>query len=63
MDRFRITSIVKIIEAGELDRDQDRLARRELVRKCLIHGQGCLKHGRGAEGRRYLRLAEQYGEE
>jgi glycosyltransferase involved in cell wall biosynthesis len=63
MDRFRIAAIVKIIKAGELDREQEQLARRELVRKCLLYGQGCLKHGRGAEGSRYLQLAERYGEE
>jgi glycosyltransferase involved in cell wall biosynthesis len=60
MDRFRITSILKIIGAGELSPEQLLLARRELVRKCLIYGQGCLKHGRREEGSRYLEIAEQY---
>ena len=61
MDRFRITSILKIIGAGELNPEQLLLAQQELVRKCLIYGQGCLKHGRKEEGRRYLAIAEQYG--
>ena len=61
MDRFRIASILQILEAGELNHEQKQLARRELVRKCLIYGHGCLKHGRGEEGSRYLEIAEQYG--
>ncbi len=58
MDRFRITSILKVIGAGGLNPEQLLLARQELVRKCLIYGQGCLKHGRKEEGRRYLAIAE-----
>ncbi|MEN8133938.1 MAG: glycosyltransferase family A protein [Thermodesulfobacteriota bacterium] len=61
MDRFRIASILKIIESDELNFEQEQSARRELVRKCLIYGQGCLKHGRKEEGGRYLGIAEQYG--
>lgn len=61
MDRFRIDSILKIIGAGELDQEQKSLAEQELVRKCLIYGRGCLKHGRETEGTRYLAIAEQYG--
>jgi glycosyltransferase involved in cell wall biosynthesis len=61
MDRFRIESIIKLIDAGELDPEQDELARRELLRKCTIYGQGCLKHGRGEEGERCLEIAARYG--
>jgi len=58
MDRFRIRSIEKILSAEKLSRSQLCLARRTLVRKATIYGNGCLKHGRIAEGLRYLALAE-----
>ena len=32
----------------------------ELVRKCTIYGQGCIKHGRSDEGAHYLNLAADY---
>lgn len=60
MDRFRIASILKIIKSGELNLEQQQLAQQELVRKCRIYGQGCLKHNRKDEGARYLQIAEQY---
>lgn len=59
MDRFRIGSILKIIESGGLNGEQEKMARQELVRKCTIYGQGCLKHGRKEEGEDYLEMAEQ----
>jgi len=60
MDRYRIASIIKIIDSGELDLQQEKLARLELVRKCTIYGRGCLKHNREEEGGRYLEIARQY---
>ncbi|MFH7325043.1 glycosyltransferase family 2 protein [Desulfurivibrio sp. C05AmB] len=57
MDRFRIAALGKLLQGGILTLEQAELARRQLVRKCLIYGQGCLKHGRPAEGRKYLALA------
>ncbi len=58
MDRYRIGSILKIVRSGELNPEQEKLARQELHRKCTIYGQGCLKHGRREEGEHYLELAE-----
>jgi hypothetical protein len=60
MDRFRISSILKVLESGELNTEQEKLARQELVRKATIYGQGCLKHRRKEEGVHYLELAEKY---
>ncbi len=60
MDRFRIASITKALDSGELDSGQEKLARQELERKCRIYGEGCLKHGRQDEGRHYLKLPENY---
>jgi glycosyltransferase involved in cell wall biosynthesis len=61
MDRFRISSILNVLESGELNAEQEKLARHELVRKATIYGQGCLKHGRKEEGEYYLELADRNG--
>lgn len=60
MDRFRIQALEKLLVCTPLTPDQTRLAREELVRKALIYGNGCLKHGRSEEGQRTLSLAAQY---
>lgn len=60
MDVFRIRSLVKLLDSGELHPHQHHLAADELSRKCLIYGQGCIKHGRPEEGSRYLALAAHY---
>ena len=57
MDRYRIRSLRALIDSGRLQPVQHRLAAQELVRKCLIYGKGCIKHGRTEEGRSYLALA------
>ncbi|MBU0485276.1 MAG: glycosyltransferase [Proteobacteria bacterium] len=56
IDKFRIRAIMKVIEAGRLSPLQMAAARDELSRKCRIYGNGCLKHGRPAEGKYYLDL-------
>jgi len=63
MDRFRIRSLEKLLADPLLDQPRRRLACAELVRKARIYGNGCLKHGREKEGRRFLALAEGYGRE
>lgn len=58
MDVFRIRSLVNLLDSGVLTPGQQQAARAELIRKCLIYGQGCVKHGRPEEGARYLALAQ-----
>ncbi|ADH85172.1 glycosyltransferase family 2 protein [Desulfurivibrio alkaliphilus] len=58
MDRFRIQAIGKLLQDGALTREQTALAQQELQRKCLIYGEGCLKHGRQQEASHYLKLAK-----
>lgn len=60
MDKHRIRSLAKLIDAGGLSPEQDAAARRELARKCGIYGGGCIKHGREAEGREYLEQGRRY---
>lgn len=59
MDVYRIRSLCKLLAKGVLTAGQQRETEVELARKCLIYGQGCLKHGRIEEGQRYLAMAEQ----
>lgn len=56
IDKYRIQAITKIINSGTLDHTQKSLAFCELQKKCLIYGEGCIKHGRKDEGRYYLSL-------
>jgi glycosyltransferase involved in cell wall biosynthesis len=60
MDTWRIRSMCRLLETNQLRPDQYALALAELERKCTVYGQGCLKHGRPEEGRRYLALPKQF---
>jgi glycosyltransferase involved in cell wall biosynthesis len=60
MDRFRIRALEKLLSFIPLSSDQSRLVREELVRKAVMYGNGCLKHGRHEEGHRCLSLAAQH---
>ena len=61
MDRFRIQSIVNLLEKEILSVEQREQAVTELRKKCRIYGNGCIKWGREEEGRRYLRIPELSG--
>ena len=58
MDRFRIQSIVNLLEKKVLSEEQSEEAQKELRKKCWIYGKGCIKWGKEEEGRRYLELPE-----
>ncbi|MHB1227366.1 MAG: glycosyltransferase family 2 protein [Desulfurivibrionaceae bacterium] len=60
MDSFRIRAMEKLLADIPLTPEQSRLAREELVRKAVLYGNGCLKHGRREEGQRCLSLAARY---
>ncbi len=57
MDRFRIDSLLRLLKSGVLSDSQGKDTRLELMKKCLVYGKGCLKHGKTAEGHQLLRLA------
>ncbi len=57
MDKLRITAIEKLLTSGQLSSEQQILATKELQKKAKIYGQGCLRHGRPEEARRYLEIA------
>ena len=57
MDRFRIESLLRLMKSGVLSAVQEKETGRELIKKCLVYGKGCLKYGKTAEGHHLLRLA------
>jgi len=58
MDRFRIKSMIKLIESNRLNNKQIKAVHRELESKCRIYGKGCIKRGKMEEGHYYLQLPE-----
>ncbi len=60
MDRWRIHSIVKLLDLGVLDCRQWSLAVAELEKKALVFGGGCIKHGKHKMGEYYLQLPQEY---
>lgn len=61
LDRYRIQSLVKLIESNVLSRTQRELAADKLVEKCTIFSNGCLRRNRRDEAMRYRKLAQKYG--
>ncbi len=60
MDKLRIQAIAHLLEDTPLTREQHDLALQELRQKCLVYGRGCIRHGKGEEGRKYLDLHVKY---
>jgi glycosyltransferase involved in cell wall biosynthesis len=58
MDRFRIRSMIKLLESRRLKPTQITALFRELEAKCRIYGEGCIKRRKEEEGRYYLRLPD-----
>lgn len=57
MDKYRIASICTLLEKESLSPEQMELAKRQLANKSRVYGNGCIKHGRLDEGKRYLAMA------
>jgi len=60
MDTWRIRSLCHLLDNCRLTQEQYSLALAELERKCRIYGNGCMKHGRHEEGKRYLTLPDRF---
>ena len=56
-DRFRIRSLLSLVESGGLTEYQTAEAKNVLKNKCRVYGSGCMKRGRVEEGEYYLGLA------
>jgi glycosyltransferase involved in cell wall biosynthesis len=59
-DRYRIAALEKLLQGDLLSPDQRALAVHELVRKCSIYANGCMKRGRFEEGEHILAIAAGY---
>ena len=53
LDRYRIASILKLLEGGDLTDGQRRAAVHVLRRKCAVYAGGCRTRGRVSEAERY----------
>lgn len=61
MDKFRIKSLIKILEGEKkLTLKQRDVLLHELQKKCRVYGTGCFKHGKNEEGEFYLKLPKKY---
>ena len=58
-DKFRIRSLMNLLESDSLKQDQAEKAKRVLKRKCTIYGNGCIKRGKTEEGEYYLAISRQ----
>lgn len=59
-DRYRIAAIEKLLQGGLLTAGQRELAVKELVKKCCIYANGCIKRERVKEGESILAIASRY---
>ncbi|MBU1344776.1 MAG: glycosyltransferase [Proteobacteria bacterium] len=57
-DKFRIRSLLSLIESGSLTQAQTQKATQVFKKKCIIYGTGCIKRGKKEEGQYYLRLSQ-----
>ena len=64
MDKFRICAMEKLLNNPKITWKKDKLEMiiKELRRKCIIYGKGCLKHNKQEEGENYLALAKKYNQ-
>ncbi len=60
LDRYRIRSLVRLLEDGRMGPARDTATRRVLQQKCAIYIQGCLKRGKMTEAQKYQEIAEKY---
>ncbi len=57
LDKFRILSMIKILDQGCLSATQQTATLKMLEQKCRIYAKGCLKRGKAQEADYYLALA------
>jgi glycosyltransferase involved in cell wall biosynthesis len=58
IDRFRISSLLKMLASGALTEEQRLLTADELRRKCTIYARGAERRGKMDEAHHYFSLAE-----
>jgi glycosyltransferase involved in cell wall biosynthesis len=58
MDRLRISAILDLLQNNILSEKQTKWTLEELQKKCLVYGNGCLKHKKILVGQSYLEIAQ-----
>jgi len=58
-DRYRIASLLHLVQSGALNQEQKAAAISVLQEKCRIYGNGCKKRGKNTEAQKYLTLYAQ----
>ncbi len=61
MDRFRVQSLVKLLNMGVLKDDQEQLVRSSLLEKSIILRNGAVKRGKKESAEYYEKLITSYG--
>lgn len=60
LDRFRVRALEKLLANNPLDTHQRVLVLNQLVRRCTILSEGCLKRGKTDEWHHYRSASEKY---
>ena len=62
MDRFRVQSLIKLLNSGVLEDEQDRMVRVTLLKKAKILRNGAAKRGKTESAEYYEQLITVYGD-
>ena len=60
LDKYRIYSLEKILNSGDLNEDQFQLTYKELENKCNVYAKGAEKRGRIDEANKYFDMIKKY---
>ena len=60
LDKYRIASIIKLLENNVLSEKQCHAARKILLKKCHVYAGGCQKRGKHKEYLYYSKIAKKF---
>ena len=60
LDKYRIQSLIKLVESGQLSESQTQAAENILQKKCMIYAGGCRKRRREEEAAYYETISMRY---
>ncbi|WP_232223082.1 glycosyltransferase family 2 protein [Desulfosarcina sp. BuS5] len=60
LDKYRVASILKLLQSDRLSNSRHKKAVKMLLKKCKIYGAGCAKRGRYDEAEHYQKLVKKY---
>jgi glycosyltransferase involved in cell wall biosynthesis len=62
LDKYRIVSILKLLQSDRLSNSRRKKAVKILLEKCKIYGAGCAKRGRYDEAEHYQNIVKEYAQ-